>query len=173
MPLLRAVVRSAAASVAHWACTTTLDSSDQVHDLRILAMRVDPPEVMVDGGGGMLSSRIVSPAIIVTALVAEPLGAGRLVHYLFSTCARVDQSDAVVDNSTHRCVVGQLGYRILAEGDFAPGVSGELQITFRPSSQLLSEAQSLDTYHGFGGLPLPVQGELQTGGDSPYGFKRT
>ena len=172
MPRLSAAVLIAVASFAHWACTPTLDSSDQVHDLRILAMRVDPPEVIVDGADGMPSSRIVSPAIIVTALVADPLGAGRLVHYLFSTCARVDQSDAVVDNSTHRCLVGQLGYRILAEGDFAPGVSGELQITFRPSSQLLSEAQTLDTYHGFGGLPLPVQVELQAGGESAVGFKR-
>src|SRR5260370_39092387 len=120
MPRLRAAVLIAVASFAHWACTPTLDSSDQVHDLRILAMRVDPPEVIVDGADGMPSSPIVSPPIAVTALVADPLGAGRLVHYLMSTCARVDQTDAVVDNSTHSCLIRQLSYRILAEGDFAP-----------------------------------------------------
>ncbi len=172
MPRSSAPALIAFTCFAYWGCTPTLDSSDQVHDLRILAMRADPPEVIVDGADGMPSSPIVSPPIAVTALVADPLGAGRLVHYLISTCARVDQSDAVVDNSTHRCLIGQLGYRILAEGDFAPGVSGELQITFRPSSQLLSEAQTLDTYHGFGGLPLPVQVELRAGGESAVGFKR-
>src|SRR5260370_177944 len=105
MPRLSAGVLIAVASFAHWACTPTLDSSDQVHDLRILAMRVDPPEVIVDGADGMPSSRIVSPAIIVTALVADPLGAGRLVPYVFSTCARVDQSHAVGHHSPHRCGV--------------------------------------------------------------------
>jgi hypothetical protein len=155
----------------HSGCTPTLDSSDQVHDLRILAMSADPPEVIVDGADGMPSSRIVSPPINVTALVADPLGGGRQVHYRFTTCARVDQSDALVDNSTHRCLAGQLGYRILKEQDFVPGVSAELQYTFMPSSQLLGEAQSLDVYNGFGGLPLPVQLELQAGGESAVGFK--
>jgi len=137
-------------------------------------MSADPPEVIVAGADGMPSSPIVSPPIniTITALVADPLGAGRQVHYRFSTCAKVDQSDALVDNSTHRCLAGQLGYRILEEHDFVPGVSAELRHTFTPpSSQLLGEAQSLDTYHGFGGLPLPVQLELQAGGESAVGFK--
>src|SRR5258708_17913540 len=164
MPRSSAPALIAFTCFAYWGCTPTLDSSDQVHDLRIVAMRADPLEVIVDGADGMPSSAIVSPPIAVTALVADPLGAGRLVHYLFSTCARVDQSDAVVDNSTHRCVVGQLGYRILAAGDFAPGVSGAVQITFRHSSQLPSEPQSLYSYHGFPALPLPVQAEYQAAG---------
>src|SRR5262249_50225647 len=154
------------------ACTPTLDSPDQVHDLRLLAMRVTPPEVIVHGADGIPAGRIFSPPIVVTALVADSRGMGRSVHYLFSTCARIDQSDSVVDNSTHRCLVGQIGYRALAEGDFVPGVSSELQITFRPSSQLLDNAQDLDRYQGFGGLPLPVQLELRAGGENVVGFKR-
>ena len=171
MPALRpALIVGALWAVA--ACTPTLDSPDQVHDLRLLAMRVYPPEVIVNGADGIPTGRIVSPSIIVTALVADPLGMGRSVHYIFSTCAQIDQSDSLVDNSTHRCLDGQLGYRVLAESDFVPGVSSELQITFRPSSQLLDEAQDLDRYQGFGGLPLPVQLELRAGGEDVVGFKR-
>jgi len=154
------------------ACTPTLDSPDQVHDLRILAMRVIPPEVIVNGDNGIPTGRIVSPQITVTALVADPLGLGRSVHYVFSTCAQIDQSDSVVDNSTHRCLQGQIGYRVLVESDFVPGVSSELTMNFRPSSQLLDEAQDLDRYQGFGGLPLPVQLEVRAGGEDVFSFKR-
>jgi len=153
-------------------CTPTLDSPDQVHDLRLLAMRVDPPEVIVNGDNGIPTGQIISPSIVMTALVADPQGMGRSVHYVFSTCAQIDESDSLVDNSTHRCLIGQLGYRVLAEGDFVPAMSSELEMTFRPSSQLLGEAQGLDRYQGFGGLPLPVQLEVRAGGEDVVGFKR-
>ena len=160
------------------ACTPTLDTPDQVHDLRLLAMQVDPPEVIVNGDNGIPTAPIapIGPpmSIKVTALVADPEGMGRSVHYVFSTCAQIDESDSLVDNSTHRCLVGQIGYLELEQGDFVPGVSSELELhhNFQPSSLLLDEAQQLDKYQGFGGLPLPVQLELRAGGEDVVGFKR-
>ena len=80
-----------------------LDTADRVHDLRLLAMKAEPPEqvlpvaFLADGGvvayppadGGTPRVPPLAP-VTVTALVADPAGEGREVTYRFSTCAQLE-----------------------------------------------------------------------------------
>jgi hypothetical protein len=145
-----------------YACIT-IDTADQVHDLRLLAMRADPPEVIMPDGG--IPAFVPFP-MAVTALVADPVGAGRRVHYLFRTCA-------AVDTDAGRCPSDSSDNQVLEEDDFVPdGGTGEVSVTFTPSPGLLLDAVAEDDLHGFGGVTVPVQLELTAGDESAVGYKR-
>jgi hypothetical protein len=156
-----------------------LDTADRVHDLRLLAMRAEPPEQVLpvaflpDGGvvaypspdGGAPRVPPLAP-VTVTALVADPLGAGREVTYRFSTCAQLE-------SDTRRCTEDSPRYRVLAEGAVTPSeLGGEPSVTFTPSYALIGDIVRRDGLHGFGGINLPVQIEISAGEESVVGFKR-
>jgi hypothetical protein len=135
---------------------------DQVLDLRELALKAEPPDQVVAyswGDAGVFPP--VAP-VSVTALIADPRGGGRSIHFAFSTCAHVD-------SQTQQCHPGTPDFTLLAESDIVPvgGPGAEVAATFTPSQQLLRDALDLDAYHGFGYLPLPVQ--LSISANSPDG----
>lgn len=161
-----------------------LDTADRVHDLRLLAMRADPPEQVLpvaflpdggvvpvvgggrDGGTGGLPRVPAIAPVTVTALMADPAGNGRDVSYRFSTCAQLT-------SDTHRCEQDSPAYQVLAEGILTPtDVGGEPQVTFTPDYTLLGQVVSRDPYRGLGGVQLPVQIELSAGDESVVGYKR-
>ncbi|HLL54496.1 MAG TPA: hypothetical protein VK447_13170 [Myxococcaceae bacterium] len=166
-----------------------LDTADRVHDLRLLAMRAEPPEQVLpvaflpdggvaaypgagstDGGtggdGGTAPPRVPQPApVTVTALLADPAGNGREVSYRFTTCTALDPD--------RRCVEGSPRYRVLAEGTVTPSDTGaEPSVTFTPDYRLLADLVRRDALDGFGGVNLPVQIEISAGDESVVGFKR-
>jgi hypothetical protein len=170
----------------------SLDTADQVHDLRMLAMRAEPPEQifdvppqllasLLDGGnfgsdspgttGGTSGSSGISPLpsfqpVTVTGLIADPDGGGRSVHYQFATCARVSDDDA-------RCHTDDPTFQVLNEGDVVPQqASAEVSTSFNPDLNLLLSAIEIDPYHGFGYLPVPVQLTISAGNEQVVGFKR-
>jgi len=161
----------------------TLDSAGLVHDLRLLAIRADPADQVFQipldpqSGGLFLDDGGISPAaaaalatiqvkpITVTALVADPHGAGRAIHYQYSVCAVLDDDG--------RCDPSAPQSQVLDEGLFTPdGGWGELRTTFTPSLALLGTAVQRDAYHGFDFLPVPVQLALTTPDDEVVGIKR-
>jgi hypothetical protein len=152
-----------------------LDTADRVHDLRLLAIRATPPEqvlpVAFTANGSVLSTigqKVPTPPapVTVTALLADPAGAGREVSYRFSTCVQLD-------SDTRRCTEDTPAYQVLSEGTVVPtDLGAEPSVTFSPDYKLIGELVRRDSLHGFGGVNLPVQIEITAGDESVAGFKR-
>lgn len=158
------------------ACAEGQDDPTSVHDLRVLGMRFEPPEVLMPGcdprllaaaaqlgsDGGVptvppqlqqLLARYAAAPLRFTALVADPQGAGRTLTYRLTACA--NRSDRECDAKGDSVV--------LEEGTFVGGE--ELSTTMAPGVRLLDDGQATpllleviaqDTYKGLGGVRLPV-----------------
>jgi hypothetical protein len=160
-------------------CAQGQDNPSTVHDLRVLGMRFEPPEVLMkgcdarlllgavagaaDGGTIMLPPQFqlllglyASRPLDFTALIADPAGAGRSLDYRLLGCA--NRGDRDCNN----------------EGDFVELSSGtttggELKLNVTPGIQflddglatpLLLEVINQDTFKGLGGIRVPVVLEL-------------
>ena len=153
----------------------TLDTQDQVHDLRLLSMRAEPPEqvfyidpALLDGGAGQLPPDLHVQDVKLLGLIADPAGAGRAVHFQFATCARIS---AGANDS--QCLVTDPTFEVLSEGDAVPtGGWAELGFKLTPTLVQLAQTQSADPYQGFGFLPLYVQLTIKAGTETAVGFKR-
>lgn len=137
-------------------CIGELDTASAVHDLRILALRADPPECYL--GRDQAAFRL-------TALVAD-VKAGTLVererHYRVSTCP-APQDD--------RCE-GLDGELVLGEGTFS-GETFALDFEFTAAhAALLEAALRADAYKGFGGLPVLLSIKVWTEEAVEYAAKR-
>ena len=136
-------------------CSTTLDGVGNVHDLRILAMRADPPEQLVTD----------PRPVTVTALIANPPG-GFLVSAKWTTCA-------APDSDTSRCLESSTGYAVLGESTVKTGPEGaEPSVTFLPDPELLKQVAQADQYRGLAGLRQIIQVDLRAGDQQAVGFKR-
>jgi hypothetical protein len=113
----RARVLAMALAAATGACVPPLDNQSFVHDVRVLAIAADPPEITYAVEGAIPTNsnptcqpdvaQLAGPGVInVRALVTDPAGAGRLLHYVFSACAQT---------SDQRCP--DAGAYVIAEGD--------------------------------------------------------
>lgn len=97
-------------------CLGPLDNPTTVRDLRILGIALDPPEITfpVHGGGGAgglscqpdFSPIAAVPTVHLQALVGDPAGQGRSLHFTFTGCPQT---------GTEICPDG--GGYVLAEGD--------------------------------------------------------
>ena len=160
-------------------CVTGQDDPTNVHDLRVLGMRFEPPEVLMtgcdvqlllgaaagaaDGGTIMLPPQFqailalhASRQLQFTTLIADPAGEGRSLDYRLLACA--NRGDRDCNN----------------EGDFVQlksgtTTAGELSLTVAPGIQflddglatpLLLEVINQDTFKGLGGIRVPVVLEL-------------
>jgi len=169
---MRARLSLLAAAAALLACTGSVDTADRVHDLRMLGMRAEPPEVVLpvafrpDGSVVSVGPRPPLPPITLTGLIADPGGGGRAVDYEISICSERD-------SETARCLGDSPGYRVLGEGQVTPTALGaEPSVTFTPTWEDLSGAVVEDPYHGFGGLPVALQLEVRAGDEAVVGIKR-
>jgi hypothetical protein len=170
-----AALAGAALAVAA-ACSGNLDTPDRVHDLRLLAVRADPPEEVIavislpDGGvfpalvdGGLPSLAPVG----LTVLIADPDGGGRSVSWQMSVCAALD------NDAGGRCTTDSPGYSMIGTGAIVvQDVGAEPTATFQPDFGFLATALANDPYHGFGGLQVPVEVDISAGDESVAGIKR-
>lgn len=145
-----------------------LDAIDYVHDLRMLAVRADPPDQLVDPNqliAGAPVGASHSQPVQLTALVAWPNGQGGPIQYTFTTCAKLDPN-------TQNCLTSDAAYQVLASGTTtAPTGTVEITTTFTASDALLVQAAELDAYRGLDGLRLPVNLTLTTATDQLVGTK--
>jgi hypothetical protein len=129
---LLAVVLAAAAG----ACVPPLDNQSYVHDVRVLAIAADPPEITYAVQGAIPTdsnptcqpnvAELAGPGVVnVRALVSDPAGAGRPLHYVFSACPQT---------SDQRCP--DAGAYVIAEGD-AP--APEIDVAWDLAATLSSE----------------------------------
>lgn len=163
----------AVAAVLLAGCLGPQDNQTSVHDLRVLGMQFDPPEVMLPGcnarliggliaagasdGGISLDPRLIavlalgaSQPLDFTTLVADPAGAGRQISYELRTCTRTGDRTCGTDGENV----------LLAQGTTA---AGELKLKLTLGTVLLPDATPLllevinrDLYKGFGGIRVPV-----------------
>lgn len=161
------------------ACVTPQDQPTNVHDLRVLGMQFEPPEVLMqgcnarlllgavagasDGGTIMLPPQFTALLALYatrplqfTALIADPAGNGRSIDYRLLACA--NRGDRECDN----------------EGDFVElksgtTTAGELTLEVTPGIQFLDDGKATplllevinqDTFKGLGGIRVPVVLEL-------------
>jgi len=172
------------------ACVSAQDDPTTVHDLRVLGIGFEPPEVLLtrcnaltlrgllasQADGGSLAN--VDSALLIEllsvgarplgfkALIADPKGAGRALDYQLSVCT--DIADRTCSNPDKRS--------LLSEGQYS-GESGELSMQVSPvvatndagvisvraitnGTPVLLDVVQNDTYRGLGGIRIPVVLEL-------------
>ena len=132
-----------AIALALAACTGSLDERSEVRDLRVLAVRADPPELVL---GEEL------PDVALTALVADPRDPGRTIDYEWLACGLPDDLRCASTDDFERLGGGTAAL-------------GELAATLRVTPDLLAAARELDTYLGFGGVTVMVELVLAGGTD--------
>ena len=135
------VVGLGLACVLAWAgCTPDFDDISEVRDLRILAMRATPPELLF---GAIPTNDAEIPEVQVDALVVDPRSPGGVVSWRAAVCT------AEGNDCSEAAMASELASR--------PGRLGTISFSVRPSIDLLVAALAADPFKGFGGLPLLVE----------------
>jgi hypothetical protein len=134
----------AGAALLQAACETGFETKSIVLDLRVLAMRGDPAEVVVDVDPDDLLA-VELPPVTVTALIADPAGP-RALTFRMTACP---------ETFALRCDAGRVAFALpFAAGETdSPELSGVLQ----PNLPLLSAAFEEDEFLGLGGIPVVVE----------------
>lgn len=174
--------------VTFCACVTPQDNPTNVHDLRVLGMRMEPPEVLLrgcsvelllgaaggslDGGSFMLPPQAVfalgfslSTQVDFTALIADPAGAGRSLDYRLLTCA--SRGDRECDNesdflqlSAGKTDGGELKLDKMSPVFDSGPDAGIRTLDDGTATPLFFEVITQDTFKGLGGIRIPVVLEL-------------
>jgi hypothetical protein len=160
---------TALAAIALWpigGCVSADDDPSHVKDLRVLGISVEPPELMADDCASPIAARAnYRSEVTLTALIADPLGAGRQLGYEVLACA--DLADRICSDRVYRTVL-------------STGVTpaGERPISIRPGAVELSggallvqSVADVDNFHGFGGIRMPVVVHLSRGNEKIYAQK--
>lgn len=172
-------------------CIGSQDDPSQVHDLRVLGVQMDPPEIMLMppkgvscfglfgalaeafSGGGDGGTPMIPPAVFaylqpvkMTWLIEDPDGGGRDINYEIRACASV--SDLTCN--------GDAGYVQLASGTTQPGELhySNVLATQSPTDgggPLLLNVLNNDTYKGLGGIRVPVVIHVQAGEEEIFAQK--
>ncbi|HEY0714959.1 MAG TPA: hypothetical protein VGF45_19925 [Polyangia bacterium] len=173
----------AVALSAALACTPEFENPTTIVDLRLLAVRAEPSEVLIDLEAAMAAGALTEPLpeITLMPLIVDPNGGGRPVEYRVQTC--VVQPNEEARGGTQR--PGRLGDTIgdapcdpgagiIAEGTALPIAGGvvPLVVSFQPTLALLIEAARIDPLGVELGLPITVTFTLRAGGESVTAFKR-
>jgi hypothetical protein len=164
-------------------CTPTFENSTTIKDLRIIAVRADPPEFLVDLPAVMQNPALLGelPTFQLTPLVLDPHGAGREVHYQVQACGnRPGERARGADNGPGRVVdsIAQApcgdGALPVASGTAVADAEGRvpIQVTFRPTLELLAQAVMDDPLSLELGLPITVSFTVRAGDEQVVVVKR-
>ncbi len=153
-------------ALAASACLGDLERASNVYDLRLLGIRVDPPDLVIPDLDPKAPQIPSIPVFEIEARVGDAFGATRPVQYRITTCPDPDRL---------RCE-GQEGALVLGEGTVENGVARarlfdrlDQLLQFQ---KLLEDAIAADTYKGFGGLPLLLGVHVWSGEEEVWGAKR-
>ncbi|WNG34748.1 hypothetical protein F0U60_14555 [Archangium minus] len=149
------------------ACVGSEDNPSNVKDLRVLAIRMDPPELFSDTCStdpAALIGTLVRP-VRVTALLPDPAGNGRDLDYTLWAC--VDPGDETCQGERVEVARGvtQGGELVI---DLTPGPgAARLEDGTLVAQKVLAE----DTYRGLGGVRLPLVLWVRGGDEQVYAQK--
>lgn len=173
------------AFVSSASCVGALDDPSTVRDLRVLGMRLDPPELLItqcnartlqqilalaDGGASLDLSpdagsaalaaelfQVTSRPLDFTALIADPRGAGRALEYTLSVCT--EASDRKCETS--RRSVLKTGTTTAGELSFKVQPVNDLILALQDGgTPTLLEVVQKDSFRGLGGIRVPLVLEL-------------
>jgi len=148
------------------ACVGPEDNPSTVKDLRVLGIRMDPPEVLADTCSTDLSAIITfSQPVRLTALIADPRGQGRELDYTLWACA--SQSDITCREDQVELTRGVTGPGAL-QVQLQPGPA----VSRLPDGTFLAQrVVEKDTYRGLGGVRMPLVMWLRGGEEQLYSQK--
>lgn len=154
----------ALAALGAAACTPDFDKIWQVEDLRLLAIRAEPPEVLVPAELLLLPGAI--PSVRVDALVVDPRDPQATVRWQAIACTpeedRCDE-DAALRRRVHP--------REETGAEWAISTVDRIGFDFQLDLELAGAALAADPFKGYGGLPIVI--ELRILGDEEVvGIKR-
>jgi hypothetical protein len=148
------------------ACSPGFDEPWDVYDLRIIGMKLDPPEhvykILVDEETGMPEldpGSLILPPITLTILVANPEAPEVPFQYRVEGCL-LDGSLNCVDDEFRT---------LFAEGEALPG---EVSVEFMPPMELMVKSLEEDPFLGIYGFSIWVAGTI-TVGDSSIPFLKS
>jgi hypothetical protein len=147
-------------------CIGPDDLPSHVHDLRVLGLALEPPEVMAPSCAQTVSNALLlATQLRFDALLADPQGGGRALDYELYACA----------STTDRTCATEEDRVLLAQGTTPPGV---LTLQLRPGIALTPAGRPLlervaeeDTFRGLGGLRVPLVLHLRAGDEEVYAQK--
>lgn len=143
------------------ACGFQFERRSEVIDRRILAIRAEPPEVIVDG-------TLSAPAVQLTALVVDPSAPDAVAEYEWRVCARVPGLIDTIDSDTGRC----------READDLPPIDageaplGSLGVTVPVPAELAMLLQGAGAASLALSMTVNAQLSVQTDQGPIVGFKR-
>ncbi len=184
------------------ACAPDFEDRTTVKDLRILAIEVDPPEILIDVGDLATIETLPTAAdlaklqaaamglpetfdpVRVRPLVVDPAGRGRAVRFRLVACGNAppaqgrerDRGPGGVRDTISRATC-PTGSAVVAEGDAVPAgnppdVVVEMHATFVPTRDLLRGALAADPLGVIFGLPIVIELTVSAGGEHAIGRKR-
>lgn len=141
-------------------CVNVPDDPTTVHDLRVLGIAMDPPELMapvcptLSGGGISIPQEDLvtyTAPVTLNALLVDPNGGGRPISYELFACSSLGDRTCEKESETALVTSGQT-------------TAGVFTYTFRPGTivlpngtPLLAQVLQDDTvYHGLGGIRVPL-----------------
>ncbi|HME90191.1 MAG TPA: hypothetical protein VKE49_02125 [Myxococcaceae bacterium] len=147
-------------------CVGSDDDPSQVHDLRVLGISLESPELMAADCSAAASALEFAAPVVFTALIADPRGDGRQLSFELLACASpADDRTCSVEADRVRLAEGTTG-------------AGELTLTVRPGLAILSDGTPLlqrvweqDSYRGLGGIRMPLVLRLRGGAEGVYAQK--
>ncbi|MBZ4418811.1 hypothetical protein [Myxococcus sp. RHSTA-1-4] len=148
------------------ACVDVEDQPSKVHDFRVLGISLEKPELMAPTCERTPEALdVLAAEVTYRALLVDPAGEGRPIHYTLWACA--DTEDSRCSDEANRVM--------LAEGT---ATAGELSLAIRPGaatvgedSLLLERVQETDPYKGLGGIRMPLVLHAVAGDEEVYAQK--
>src|SRR5262249_21844391 len=154
-------------------CVAPEDEPSLVHDLRVLGMAFEPPELMAPSCVELLAlnNNEIPPTFEASqqmrALIADPAGGGRSIDYDLAACT--DLADLTcTEDASQRVELGQGSLQ--AGGWSTAGTPGPMVLP-GGTTPLLKGVLDKDQYHGLGGIRLPVVLHLKAGDEEVYATK--
>ncbi|NOK15884.1 hypothetical protein [Corallococcus carmarthensis] len=153
-------------AMASLACVGPEDKPSNVHDLRVLGVSTEQPELIASTCERTPEALDeLAAEVTYRALLVDPAGEGRPIQYTLWACA--DPDDRTCENEADRA--------LLAEGTT---VAGELTLPIRPGAArgaedrlLLERVLEEDAYQGLGGIRMPLVLRVVAGGEEVYAQK--
>ncbi|WP_375758640.1 hypothetical protein [Corallococcus exercitus] len=153
-------------ALASFACVEPEDKPSNVHDLRVLGVSTEKPELIASTCDQTPEAfDELAEELTYRALLVDPAGEGRPIQYTLWACA--DQDDRTCETEADRA--------LLAEGTTT---AGELTLSIRPGAArvagdklLLERVLEEDPYQGLGGIRMPLVLRVTAGDEEVYAQK--
>jgi hypothetical protein len=154
------VLALAAVAAAAAGCVDIPDDPTTVHDLRVMGIAMDPPELMAPVCPTVTSNGISIPQqdlvtytaqVTLTALLVDPAGGGRPISYELFACSSLGDRTCEKESETVLVTSGQTTAGVFTY-TFQPGT-----VVLPNGTPLLAQVLENDTvYHGLGGIRVPL-----------------